>query len=277
MTRITFAGTAILPANLLMHAPMFRRFWPCLALAGLLGAPSLRADQPVTEILSAGAESAEAAQAAQAEVDRLATESRSLLDEYTAITRQIEGLGIHNARLEKQYEDQQRRLADLDTAANGALALQREIAPLLVRMVDALDQFIALDLPFRLPERKARVAALRSALDSADTAVDVAFRDVLLAYRAELDYARHLGSYADTISVDDEQRGVQVLHVGRTVLLARTPDGSANFRWDPEVRAWTPLDGDYDEAIARGITIALDETAPVLLRLPLPAAAEVAR
>ena len=262
-------------ALLLMHALTSRRLWPCLALCALFSAPALRAE-PVAEILSTGAQSAAAGQAAQAEVDRLATETRALLEDYTAITRQIEGLGIHNARLERQYADQQRRLADIDAAATGALALQREIAPLLVRMVDSLEQFIALDLPFRLPERNARVAALRRALESADTPLDIAFRGVMLAYRAELEYARHMGAYPDTITVAGEPRGVQVLHVGRSLLLARTPDGSGNFRWDPSVHAWTPLDAGYDDAIARGVAMALGEQPPALLRLPLPAATEAA-
>lgn len=256
----------------LMAAPLYVAFLVCI----LAGAALARAE-PVGEILSTGAQSAEAGKAAQAEVDRLASETRALLDEYAAITRQIEGLGIHNARLERQYTDQQRRLADLDAAASGALDLQREIAPLLVRMVDSLEQFITLDLPFRLPERKARIASLRQTLDSAATPVDIAFRDVLLAYRAELDYARHLGSYPDTITVGGGTRGVQVLHVGRSALLARTPDGSGNFRWDPATHAWVVLEGGYDAAIARGIAIATGDSAPVLLQLPLPAAAEVSR
>jgi hypothetical protein len=265
----------VLPAApLLMHALMSPRLWPFLALYALLGTPMLHAAEPVSDILSTGAQSAEAGQAAQAEVDRLATETSTLVDEYTAITRQIEGLGIHNARLERQFEDQQKRLADLDAAAEGALVLQREIAPLLQRMVDSLEQFVTLDLPFRLPERKARVAALRHALESADTPIDIAFRDVLLAYRAELDYARHIGTYSDTITVNGQPRGVQVLHVGRSLLLARTPDGSADFRWDPDVNAWALLESGYDADIARGIAMAGAEAPPALLRLPLPAVAE---
>ncbi len=255
----------------LMAAPLHFALLVCI----LAGAAIARAE-PVGEILSTGAQSADAGKAAQAEVDRLASETRALLDEYTAITRQIEGLGIHNARLERQYADQQRRLADIDAAATGALALQREIAPLLVRMVDSLEQFIALDLPFRLPERNARVAVLRRALESADTPLDIAFRDVMLAYRAELEYARNVGAYPDTITVAGEPRGVQVLHMGRSLLLARTPDGSGNFRWDPSVHAWTPLDAGYDDAIARGVAMALGEQPPGLLRLPLPAASEAA-
>jgi len=62
----------VLPAApLLMHALMSPRLWPFLALYVLLGTPMLHAAEPVSDILSTGAQSAEAGQAAQAEVDRL--------------------------------------------------------------------------------------------------------------------------------------------------------------------------------------------------------------
>ena len=51
---------------------------------------------------------------------------------------------------------------------------------------------------------------------------------------------------------------------------------SGNFRWDPSVHAWAPLDAGYDDAIARGVAMALGEQPPGLLRLPLPAASEAA-
>lgn len=253
--------------------PMPRLTSRCLMLCVLLLAADARAE-PLAEILSSGEQSAAAGQAAQAEVDRLATATRALLEEYKSVSRQIEGLGIHNARLERLHQDQQRRLAELDVASAGALALQREIAPLLTRMIDSLEQFIALDLPFRLAERNARIVALRRGMESADTPVDMSFRDVLLAYRAELDYARHLGAYADTISVDGAAVGVQVLQVGRSVLLAQTPDATRGFRWDPSSRGWVALDDSYLEAVAQGIAIARGDQPPVLLRLPLPAPAE---
>ncbi len=263
-----------MPAALpLMPRLISRCLVPCLALCGLLLAGGARAE-PLAEILSSGEQSAAAGQAAQAEVDRLATATRALLEEYKSVSRQIEGLGIHNARLERLHEDQQRRLAELELASAGALALQREIAPLLTRMIDSLEQFISLDLPFRLAERNARIVALRRGMESADTPVDMSFRDVLLAYRAELDYARHLGTYADTISVDGAAVGVQVLQVGRSVLLAQTPDATRGFRWDPSARGWVTLDDSYLEAVTQGVAIARGDQPPVLLRLPLPAPAE---
>ena len=200
---------------------MSRLISRCLMLCVLLLAAGPRAE-PLAEILSSGEQSAAAGQAAQAEVDRLAEETRRFLEEYKSVGRQIEGLGIHNARLERLHQDQQRRLAELEVASAGALVLQREIAPLLTRMIDSLEQFISLDLPFRLAERNARIVALRRGMESADTPVDMSFRAVLIAYRAELDYARHLGTYADTISVDGVVVGVQVLQSIWTVALVQS-------------------------------------------------------
>ena len=259
-----------MPAALPLMSRLISR---CLMLCVLLLAAGPRAE-PLAEILSSGEQSAAAGQAAQAEVDRLAEETRRLLEEYKSVGRQIEGLGIHNARLERLHQDQQRRLAELEVAGAGALALQREMAPLLTRMIDSLEQFISLDLPFRLAERNARIAALRRGMECADTPVDMSFRAVLLAYRTELDYALHLGTYADTISVDGAAVGVQVLQVGRSVLLAQTPDATRGFRWDRSARGWVMLDDSYLEAVAQGIAIARGDQPPVLLRLPLPAPAE---
>ena len=86
-----------MPAALpLMPRLISRCLVPCLALCGLLLAAGARAE-PLAEILSSGEQSAAAGQAAQAEVDRLATATRALLEEYKSVSRQIEGLGIHNA------------------------------------------------------------------------------------------------------------------------------------------------------------------------------------
>ena len=65
---------------------------------------------------------------------------------------------------EQQIAGQQARLADLERSLAELTGLQREVLPLLGSMLDALDRFVDLDLPFRRAERKARVAALRALL-----------------------------------------------------------------------------------------------------------------
>lgn len=253
--------------------PISRRFRPLAALLLVLATAAARSEETLSGILDTGAESARAGQEAQARIDALAAETGSLLAEYRTLSRQLDGLALHNARLERQYEDQQRRLAGIAAASEGAVALQREIAPLLVRMIDSLEQFVALDLPFRLEERRARIAALREALERSDTPLDAAFGAVLEAYRTELDYAAAIGSWTETITIDGESRTADLLHLGRSLLLAQTPDQQRSLRWDPATAAWVALDDDYAGALHDAIRTARGEIAPRVLRLPFPAAA----
>ena len=253
--------------------PLSRRLRPLAALLLVLLTAAARSEEALTAILDTGAESAQAGQAAQGRIDALAAETGALLAEYRTLSRQLDGLALHNARLERQYEDQQRRLAGIAAASEGAVALQREIAPLLVRMIDSLEQFVALDLPFRLEERRARIAALREALGRSDTPLDAAFGAVLAAYRAELDYAAAIGSWTEAIEIDGESRTADLLHVGRSLLLAQTTDQQKSLRWDPATAGWVALDDDYAGALHDAIRIARGERTPQVLLLPFPAAA----
>jgi uncharacterized protein (UPF0335 family) len=44
-------------------------------------------------------------------IDRLADETRNLLDDYKTVMKQIDGLRVYNARLERQIDNQMRRIA----------------------------------------------------------------------------------------------------------------------------------------------------------------------
>ena len=69
----------------------------------------------------------------------------------------------------------------------------------MIRMIDGVEQFVELDLPFLLKERRARVSRLRDMMDRADVAVSEKFSQVLRAYQIENDYGRTLEAYSDTI------------------------------------------------------------------------------
>ena len=112
-------------------------------------------------ILNVGEEKTAAAKQSQAKIDRLAEEARDLLSDYKTVMKQVDGLKVYNARLQRQITNQERRIADIDESISEVTVIQRQMMPLVIRMIDGLEQFIQLDVPFELDERMARLEFLR--------------------------------------------------------------------------------------------------------------------
>jgi sugar-specific transcriptional regulator TrmB len=215
---------------------------------------------------------AEAAIASQKKIDAMSDQADALFDEYRNENRRIEALDAYNEQLERLVESQREELASVESQIEGVRRIEREIIPLMQRMVDGLARFVALDVPFLAEERTARVDGLRDLMDRSDVTVSEKFRRVLEAYQVENDYGRTIDSYRGDLVVDGEPRTVDFLSVGRVVLLYQTLDGDESGIWDQAQREWKPLPGEYDDSIRRGIRIALKQAAPNLLELPVPAA-----
>jgi hypothetical protein len=240
-------------------------------LAALLGAASARAE-PLDDIFRVSQASTEAAQASQATVDRIADETRDLLQEYKTVMKQVDGLKVYNARLEKQIAGQEARVAATGASIDEVTVLQRQMMPLLVRMIDGLESFVALDKPFHLRERRDRIAFLRHNLDRSDIPLAEKYRQVMEAYRIEIEYGRKIDTYKDTIAIDGAEREVDILRVGRIALLYQTPDQQAAGFWNPKQGGWEPLDGnEYRGAIQEGMRMANKQASIDLLTLPIAA------
>lgn len=248
-----------------------------VSLAAWLGAPAARAEQPLEDIYRVSQASTQAAQASQARVERIADDTRELLQEYKTVMKQVDGLEVYNARLEKQIAGQEERIAATGASIDEVTVLQRQMMPLLVRMIDGLESFVALDKPFLLEERRERIAFLRHDLDRPDIALAEKYRQVMEAYRIEIEYGRKIDTYRDTIAIDGEPREVDILRVGRIALLYQTPDRQAAGFWNPAQGGWEPLEGnEYRGAIQEGMRMANKQVAIDLLKLPI-AAPEAAR
>ena len=87
--------------------------------------------------------------------------------------KEVEGLKVYNRQLEKQIGNQEREMVQLSESIDESI--ERQITPLMLRMIDGLEQFVELDAPFLLDERRARVERLREMMDRADVAVSEVF------------------------------------------------------------------------------------------------------
>ncbi len=242
-------------------------------LGSLLGTASVAsADETLQAILKVSEEKTAAAKQSQLKIDKLAEETRSLLGDYKTVLKQIDGLKVYNARLQKQIDNQERRLVSIDKSINDVTVIQRQMTPLVIRMIDGLEQFVELDVPFHIEERRQRIAFLRNNLDRSDVTVAEKFRQVLEAYKIENEYGRKIDAYKGSVEIDGVERDVNFFRVGRVALLYQTTDTEISGAWDQQSRSWVPLGrGEYRNAIMKGLRIARKEASIDLLNLPIAA------
>lgn len=226
----------------------------------------------VDDVVAAEKAKIGAAKSSQQRVDAIADEADELFQGFKQVNKQIEGLKVYNAQLEAQLADQHQTITDLESSIENATLMERQITPLTLKMINALEQFVTLDMPFLLDERRDRIARLHANQSRSDLSSAEKFRQVLEAYKIESEYGARIDSHTDTVMVDGKPREVILLRVGRIALIYQTPDQQVTAAWDQRSRSWQVLDGgDYRSAVAEGIRIARKRAAVDMLQLPIPA------
>lgn len=236
------------------------------------GSASFALAQSIDPIVEVGKQRTSAAKSSQAKIDRLADETANLLSDYKTVMKQVDGLKVYNARLERQIANQERRIRDIDASIAEASVIQRQIPPLVVRMLDGLEQFINLDMPFDLDTRLSNIEAVRANIDRSDVTSAEAFRQVLELYSIELQYGRGIEAYTDTIELGGAEREVDILRIGRVALVYQSTDGAETGAWNKDAQSWEELSaGDYASAVRKGVRIAKKQATIELLNMPVSA------
>ena len=211
----------------------------------------------------------QAATRSQAKIDALTEETRKLLNEYKTVLKEIEGLRVYNRQLEKQISNQEEEMAQLATSIDEVTVIERQITPLMLRMIDGLEQFVSLDMPFLLKERNERIDRLREMMDRADVAVSEKFSQVLRAYQIENEYGRTMETYGDTIVIEGTERKVDILKVGRVALVYQTPDGEETGMYNKNTGAYEAVSDDYQASIRQGIRMARQQATQDMFSIPV--------
>jgi hypothetical protein len=231
----------------------------------------------VDAVLKVGQATTQAAQKSQKKIDSLADETGDLLQDYKTVMKQVDGLRVYNARLDKQIVNQLKRIDDIENSIGQVTVIQRQVTPLVIRMIDGLEQFVSLDVPFLMDERQERIDFLRANVDRSDLSVAEKFRQVLEAYKIENEFGRKISAYKGSLSLDGVDRDVDFFQVGRVALLYQTTDSEISGAWDKEAGSFVQLEkSEYRSAIRAGLRIARKEATIDILKLPIsaPEAAE---
>ncbi len=205
----------------------------------------------------------------QARIDKLDDETAALVREYRAALVQLQSLREYNAQLETLIKSQKIEMVSIRKQIEDVTNVDRSIVPLMFRMIDALEQFVKLDVPFMIDARKMRIDNLRELMARSDASPAEKYRKILEAYEIENEYGRTIEAYEGQMDIDGEERTVAFLRIGRVALIYQSLDGDLSGAWSQAERAFQDLDGDFDTEIRNALRIAKQQAAPDLMIIPL--------
>ena len=247
-------------------------FVTCAAVAALAAGPGLHAaEEAVADAIAEQTQADVAAAQSQTRIDELDDATSRNLAAYRVAMQRLDSLTIYNDQLSRLITSQQGEIGSIERQTNEIEAIETGALPLMIDMIDALDELLGADVPFLLGEREARVGRLRELIDRADVTAGEKFRRVMEAYLVEVEFGRTIEAYRGELQRDGAVRTVDFLRMGRVGLYYQTLDGAETGRWNPSSRQWETLDDAARRPVQTGLRIARKQAPPELLTLPVNA------
>jgi len=226
----------------------------------------------INEVMQEGENRADAGETAQKQVDSVADQTEKLVNDYRSVVKVVDGLKVYNALLQTQLDNQETEMAAIQESIGNVALIERQIVPLMTRMVDSLENFVQLDTPFLMKERTERVERLRGIMERSDVSAAEKLRVVIEAYQIENDYGRTIEAYKGSTEINGNQLEVDFLRIGRVALLYQSVGGAHTGAWDKEAGAFVELPpAPYQSQVLAGLKVARKQVAPDLLVVPVPA------
>ena len=114
---------------------------------------SFLSSSDMESVLEVGRENSSQSAVSQEKIDNTEKQTDKIVNEYKVVAKQVEGLKLYNEQKRIQIQAQLDLMDKLDEQLVQVVVMQRQIPPLAQRMLEGLEQFVALDTPFYIDER----------------------------------------------------------------------------------------------------------------------------
>lgn len=243
------------------------------ALTGVLAlSGTVQAADPLEAVQKADALIHKDAAKSQAKIDGVFEQSQVLLEEYRTVMDEVENQKIYNDHVARLVADQEDAIASLQEQIDGIEDTKRGVVPLMYKMIETLEQFVALDIPINMDERTARITKLRDIMSDSSVTTSEKYRQVLEAYLIENEYGSKIRAYQGELEFEGRTITVDFFHLGRVAFVAQSLDLKHAWAWDNESRKWVALDDEFLRPTTLAIRMARKQTAFDLVKLPIKAA-----
>ena len=232
----------------------------------LVSANEMNVEVNMERVLEVGRENQILSASSQDKIDQTERQTDKIVNEYKVVAKQVEGLKLYNAQKRIQIQAQLDLMDKLDEQLVQVVVMQRQIPPLAEKMLDSLENFIQIDTPFRLEERRGRIDLVRSSLAKPKVTASEQVRQVLEAYNIEAEYGRKIDTYEDKL---EDGTVVNILVIGRIGMFYQTKDERTSGRWNNETGEWEELSSTYRKPIRDGIRMAKKLAPTDMLLMPV--------
>ena len=231
-----------------------------VSISGILSSTDMES------VLEVGRDNQMLSAKSQDRIDATERQTDRIINEYKAVSKQVEGLKLYNEQKRIQIAAQLELMDKLDDQLVQVVVMQRQIPPLAQRMLESLESFISLDTPFRIEERQNRIDLVRSSLAKPKVTASEQVRQVLEAYNIEAEYGRKIDTYESSL---EDGTVVNILVTGRIGMFYQTKDEQSSGRWNNATGTWDELPGSYRKPIRDGIRMAKKLAPTDMLMMPV--------
>ena len=205
----------------------------------------------------------------QEQIVKLDEQTRVLLADYQSTSKEYDSLKLYNDQVQKIINSQIEEIENILIKIDELDQTNQRIVPFMLRMIDGLENFIQLDIPFLMDERTDRLNNLKVTMDRGDVSTSEKFRLIVEAYKTELEYGRTIEAYRDNIIIDDVETSADFLRVGRIALTYLTVDGSKGGYWDTNSQTWEKASSSIKRSTEDALKVASKQAPPALIKIPV--------
>ena len=205
----------------------------------------------------------------QERLNKIDDETRLLEFDYKDTIKEYENLKLYNDQLQRIINSQEEEIVSILNQIDELDNININLIPIMLKMIDALDKFVSLDIPFLIEERTDRVSSLKTIMDRGDISTSEKFRKVTEAYQIESDYGRTIEAYRSEVNFEGEVFNADFLRVGRVSLAFVTSNGDKAGYWNKSTKSWEESSASVKRSTIDGLKIALKQAPPTLITIPL--------
>ena len=227
-----------------------------LAAALIVGVAAFPAHAQLRSALDTGEQATRRAEQVQVRINQLDDERSDMVREFRTLIQKTDASKLYAAQQEKVVESQRREIASLEDQLGRVDEITAQMIPMMQTMITDLENFVSVDLPFKAEERQARLDGLNAAMENPQVPPAEAYRLIIEAYQAEMEYGNTVDTWEHTMTIDDKTVTVDMFQYGRVSLVYMSPDRKYAARWDRGTSAWVPLEGKYKDDVATAIRVA---------------------